>query len=69
MKCYKYILYIGLFILIIGLCAYIFFPLKDHWQHYYTQSEIALKNTTHKGHNGRPSLRDLVGTHVHSKIL
>jgi len=44
MKCYKYILYIGLFILIIGLCAYIFFPLKDHWQHHYTRSEIALKN-------------------------
>ena len=44
MKCYKYILYIGLFVLIIGLGVYIFLSTKDHWQHHYTQSEIALKN-------------------------
>lgn len=40
-------LYIGLFILIIGAGAsiyYILLPAKDNWQHHYTQSEIALKN-------------------------
>ena len=47
MRRYKDMLYIGLFILILGAGASIYYIListKDNWQYHHSQSEIALKN-------------------------
>lgn len=47
MKCRK--LYIGLFVLIVGVGIYVLFPIeKDYWQHHYTQSGIALKDAQYQ---------------------
>ena len=47
MRRYKDIMYIVLFIIIIGAAVSIYYRLKstkDHWEHHHGQSEIALKN-------------------------